>query len=123
MESDTPTLDSLNKIDEILKEPEKTPEQLAKEKQTLHNIGEQLKKQHSMRMNQPAVQIKQRAPFPPSAQTEAIARQVCAEQGHTLIAFNGKVMRPTGQDQFKITEETMMFCTKCGGNLQEIKGQ
>lgn len=106
--------------------PIATGQPTATEQKTLEEIGKQLKTQHKMRMNQPTqIQVKQPVPYPVEAQTARVARNLCAVHGHGIVAIIGKVMRHTGpaQDEFRITEETMVFCTKCGGNLQEIKGQ
>ena len=104
--------------------PIATGQPTAAEQKTLEDIGKQLKTQHKMRMNH------QR--FRSSSHTHSLIQHAPIRlhkgyvrgNGHNLIAVIVKVMRPgTPPDQFRLTDETMVFCTKCGGNLQEIKGQ
>lgn len=73
------------------------------------------------------VQIKQPPILDEKSRTVSIANRICANQGHVLQHALGRIFRPQpSQDNpnaFKITEETIIFCSRCGASLQEIKGQ
>ena len=96
-----------------------------KAEETINQLGEELKRQ----AKQPAVAITHAPKLPVEALMPAIAGSLCAKYGHNLLQGIGKIMRPYkggpnyAGPEYQITDETIIFCQRCGASLQEIKGQ
>jgi hypothetical protein len=104
-------------IDEAMSEEQKH--------KVISTLGEQLKAQSKAGALRGPIEVTHAPKLPANALMAAIAGSLCAKQGHIIVQGLGKIMRPTkaSAEGYVITEETIIFCSRCGASLQEIKGQ